>query len=233
MAKSVDNYATFVALDRIAGKASANMPAVYYDSEGQRQRLVLFRDDKNGEDVIYKFKWSRDKRHITLPINKKDIYGTSYVEFLRNHPLNKNSPNAVDHPWFKELDDERDATKAIDSFKIRHEAESKALSLKGKEFDEVCKVLGIEGKEGIKLHKLMEFASRNPSAFLDEVNNPNRKATALFRAAVANKIITKHGFRYVYKDTHVGNDEEKAITKIAEDKDLQEVLEKALANSGK
>lgn len=233
MAKSIDNYATFVALDVIAGNASVNMPAVYYDEEGQRQRLVLFKDDKTGEDVIYKFKWSRDKRHITLPLNKKDIYGTSYVEFLREHPLNKNSSISVDNPWFKELDDEKDAGKAIDSFKIRNEAEGKALSLKGKEFDEVCKVLGIEGKPSIMLHKLMEYASRNPSAFLEEVNNPNRRATALFRAAFASKIITKHGFRYVYQDTHIGNDEAKAITKIAEDADLQEVLEKALATAGK
>lgn len=232
MAKQVNNYATFVALDGITQNASVTIPAVYYGENGERHKLVLYRDDKTGEDVIYKFKFGRDKRHITLPVNKKDIYGNSYVEFLRNHPLNADSPNLTGGPWFKELDNERDAEKALSSFKVRHKAEDLALSLKGNDFEEVCKVLGIDGKPQIKLHKLMEYASRNPSDFISRVEDPNRRATSLFKASVKTKVITKHGFRYVFGDVHIGNDEEKAIIKIASDKELQAILEESIKKAG-
>lgn len=232
MAKSINNYTTFVALDGVANNASATMPAVYYDQDGQRRKLILFRDDKTGEDVLYKFKFGRDKRHITLPLNKKDIYGNSYVEFLRDHPLNSDSPLNTGNSWFKELNSERDAEKALDSFKVRHKAEDLALSLKGQDFEDICKVLGIDGTPQIKLHKVMEYASRNPSDFIDKVKDPNRRPLAIFRSAVEKRIITKHGFRYVFGDVHVGNDEEKAVIKIAEDKELRNVLEERIKKAG-
>ena len=232
MAKSIDNYVTFVALDSAARRTNSSFPATFYDDNGQRKKLVLYKDDKTGEDVVYRFKFGRDKRHITFPKNKKDIYGESYVDFLREHPLNQDSPIAKGSPWFKELDSEKDAEKALDSFEIRNKAENLALSLKGDVFEEVCKVFGFEGTPKIKLHKIMEYASRNPSDFIDRVEDPNRKPTSIFRSAVESKVIKKHGFRYVYGDVHIGNDEEKAIIKIAEDKELQSVLLDAIAKAG-
>lgn len=234
MSQKVKNkYVTFVSLDPVINKASVNIPAVYYDETGQPKRLILFRDNKTGEDVVYKFKFSRDKRHITIPHDKRDIYGESYVEFLRNHPLNKNSYLSDGNPYFKEMDDEKDASIAIDDFRLRNEAENKALALKGAEFEEVCRVLGIEGDPSVMMHKIIEFASRNPRTFLDSLGDPNRKALSLFRAAVSGKAITKKGFMYMYGDTAIGNDEERAVTKIASDPDLQDILTKALSKAGK
>jgi hypothetical protein len=79
---------------------------------------------------------------------------------------------------------------------------------------------------------MIEYATRNPTTFLSSIEDPNRKALALFRAATSAKVITKKGFMYVYKDTPIGNDEERAVIKIASDPDLQDVLTKALSKSG-
>ena len=219
---------TFVSL--LPNRASDTF-YVYYDEEGTRHQMVQG-VDKEGNDIPYRFKLGRDKRFITIPINKKDIYGNSYVDFLRNHPYNKNSPYAIDNPSFKELDSDKDAEIALDSYTLRNRAENLALSLKGKELEEVYKILGYSGEEKVKLHKLMQYASKNPSDFIEKVEDPNRKAQALLNAAIKNKIINKRGFVYKYQDIVLGNDEGRAVTKIAEDKDLQEILEKALSTAG-
>lgn len=219
---------TFVSL---LPKRASNTFYVYYDEDGTKHQLVQG-IDKDGIDIPYRFKLGRDKRFITVPINKRDIYNNSYVEFLRNHPLNQNAPGASSAPWFKELDSDKDAEIALESYKLRHEAETLALGLSEGEREEVYKVMGISGEEKVKFHKLMQYASKNCSDFIEIVNDPNRKAKSIFKSAYANKIITKRGFVYRYQDTHIGNDEDKAIAKIAEDKDLREILEKALKKAG-
>ena len=231
MAKRVDNYATFVALDPVLKKASCSFGS-YRDEDGNLRYISQTTDPRTGQVVVYKFKFNRDKRFITVPLNKKDVNGNSFVDFLRNHPRNANSPIALNNPWFKEVDNGRDAEVAISSVKLRNEAENKALNLKDKEFDEVVKVLGYTGDKNVKLHKVLQYATRNPSDFLSIVSDPNRKARSLFEAALSNKVITRHGFRFVYGDTHIANDKDKAIIKIAEDKDLQEILENALKKAG-
>jgi hypothetical protein len=231
MAKKVDNYVTFVASDKVKKNAGRSFGG-YTDELGEKHYIAMGRDRQTGEDIEYRFKFSRDKRFITVPINKKDINGKSWVEFLRNHPLNSDVRGGERMGWFKEMNSERDASVALESVKLRNKAENLALNLKPSEFDEVCKVLGFDGTEQVKLHKILQYATRNASDFIELVDDPNRKATSIFRSALANKIITKHGFRFVYRDTHVGNDEAKAIAKIAEDKDLQEVLSEALKKAG-
>lgn len=225
---SIKRTVTFVSL--LPNRAS-NTFYVYYDEEGTKHQLVQG-VDKEGNDIPYRFKLGRDKRFVTIPTNKKDIYGNSYLDFLRNHPRNQNSPGASKTPWFKELDSDKDATIALDSYMLRNKAENLALSLKGKELEEVYKVLGFSGEPKVKFHKLMQYASKNCSDFIERVEDPNRKAQALLRAGVDNKIITKRGFVYKYQDIVLGNDEGRAVTKIAEDKDLQEILEKALGTAG-
>lgn len=231
MAKKVENYATFVALDPIVKNTSASF-GTYYDEDGNKKTIVYSLDPRTGADVPYKFKFSRDKRFITVPFNKKDMNGNSVVEFLRNHPKNANSPIQFGQAWFKEIDNGRDAEIAINSVKIRNEAENRALSLKGDEFEEVAKVLGFSGDQKIKLHKILQYATKNPSDFLDVLGDPNRTARALFEAAYKHKIISRKGFMFTYQDVHIGNDKDKSIIRIAEDKELQEILSKALKQAG-
>lgn len=231
MAKPVDNYATFVALDAIIKNASSTF-GTYENEDGQIKYISYNIDQRTGQDVVWKFKFTRDKRFITVPVNKKDANGNSVVEFLRNHPLNANSENPSKAPWFKEIDNGRDAEVAIDSLKLRNEAENKALGLKAEELEEVCKVLGFSGDAKVKLHKLLQFATKNPTDFLSMVDDPNRRARALFESAYKNKIITRKGFMYQFQDVHIGNDKDKAIIKIADDKELQEILANALKKAG-
>lgn len=231
MAKKVDNYATFVATDAIIKNTVCSF-GTYYDEDGSKRQIVYNVDPRTGQDIPFKFKFSRDKRFITVPLNKMDSHGASVVEFLRNHPLNSNSPNPSKSPWFKEIDNNRDAEVAIDSIVLRNQAENKAMSLKGDEFDEVVKVLGFSGEPKIKLHKVLQYATKNPSEFLEVVSDPNRRAVSLFEAAVKAKLITRKGFMYQYQEVHIGNDRDKAIIKIAEDKELQEILQKAIKQAG-
>jgi hypothetical protein len=232
MAKQVDNYVTFVALDPIIRNASASFSVYTEPSTGDRKYISDRRDPKTGEDIMYRFKFGRDKRYITIPIKKSDINGVSWVEFLRNHPYNANSPIAVKNPWFKELDNDRDAHVAIDSVKLRNKAENKAINLKESEVEEIAKVFGFSGTHDIKFHKILQYASKNPSDFLEQVEDPNRDARAIFNEAVKQKIIVKKGFRYIYQDAHIGNDADKSIIKISEDKELKQILSDAIKKAG-
>jgi len=232
MAKNVNQYATFVALDPII-KNSVSAFGSFRDDDGNLRYISYIKDRDTKEDVPYKFKFNRDKRFFTVPVNKTDQNGENVVQFLRDHPLNATSPNAVGNPWFKELDNARDANVAIDSFKVRNEAENKAFGLKGAELLEVASSLGFSGdSDEIIFHKVLQFASKNPSEFLDSVADPNRGARAIFEDATKKKVITKHGFRIVYQDIHLGNSKDLAIAKIAEDKELQEVLKAAIKKAG-
>lgn len=231
MAKPVDNYATFVAMTPILKNASSSF-GTFYDEDGNRKYITYSVDPRTGQDIVWKFKFGRDKRYITVPFNKKDSNGNSVVDFLRNHPLNANSPYPDKNPWFKEIDNGRDAEIAIDSLRLRNDAENKALGLKAEELEEVCKVLGFTGDAKIKLHKVLQFATKNPTDFLTMVEDPNRSAKALFESAYKNKIITRKGFMYQFQEVHIGNDKEKAIIKIADDKELQEIIANALKKAG-
>lgn len=231
MAKKVENYATFVALDPIVKNASTSFGA-YNDEDGNRKYICYATDPRTGQDIVWKFKFNRDKRFVTVPLNKKDINGVLVVDFLRNHPLNANSGRGHKNPWFKEIDNGRDAEVAIESVKLRNEAENKALSLKPAELEELSAVLGFSGDPKIKLHKLLQYATKNPTDFLSRFSDPNRKARALFEKAWDNKLITRKGFMFNFGDVFIGNDKDKAIIKIADDKEFQDIIEQALKKAG-
>jgi hypothetical protein len=228
----VDQYVTFVSL--LPTNAAVTI-GPYTDSIGNYFFLHGSTNDR-GEDVPYKVKFKRSKRHVRFHKDKKDKYGTSFVTWLRNHPRCAGSPFGLpeDLCWFKEANSEKDAKIAFEDYKIRNTAENYVLSLKGKELERVASVLGFSGSASVIHTNILHYASKNPAEFLSKVKDPNLEYEALFRDALSEKVISKRGFRFVYNEVHLGNDEEAVIAKLAEDKDLRLVIQKAISSaSGK
>lgn len=232
MAIKVDDYVTFVSL--LPTNAAFSI-GVYYDEVGER-KYIFANTNERGDDVPYKVKFNRSKRHVRFHKDKVDKYGTNFVEWLRNHPKCVGSPfgTPLELCWFKEADSEKDAKVAFEDYKIRNTAENYALSLKGTELSRVASVLGFSGSESITHTNILHYASKDPKGFLEKVKDPNLEYEAMFRDALSEKVITKRGFRYVYNEVHLGNDEDSVIAKLAEDKDLSDVIKKAISSaSGK
>lgn len=207
----------------------------YYDDEGNKHSLVLGLDS-NGQEIPYRFKIGKDKRFLKVPLNKKDMNGNSYVEFLRNNPHNEGSPIAGNDIWYKELDTDKDAEIVIEDHALRNKAEGIALELASKkmkgDLDEICASLRIKGSDKVKVRKLLEYANAYPSDFIEMAGDPNRKFKALIETALEAKVIKKRGFRYVFNDEHLGNKESDAIDALSKDKDLVKAIEDALKSSG-
>ena len=225
MAIKVEDYVTFVSL--LPTNAAFSI-GTYYNELGERQFIHGGVNEK-GDDVPYKVKFSRSKRHVRFHKDKVDKYGTNFVEYLRNHPRCLGSPWGTPKElcWFKEADSEKDAKVAFEDYKVRNAAENYALSLKGKELDRVASVLGFRGNPSVVHTNILHYASKDPQGFLEKVKDPNLEYEALMRDALSSKVITRRGFRYTYNDVHLGNDEQAVVKKLAEDKDLSEAIKKA------
>jgi hypothetical protein len=226
MAIKVQNYVTFVSL---LPKNAAFTVGSYYDNVGNRFFLHGGENDK-GDVIPYKIKFTRNKRHVRFHKDKVDSNNINYVWFLRNHPRCLGSPFNLPAElcWFKEADSEKDAEIALKDFELKNQAETYALNLKGDEFERVAALLGFQGNKSVVHSNIVHYASKDPSGFLEKIKDPNMKFESMMRKALAEKVITKRGFRFTYNDVHLGNNEQEVITKLAEDKELFKAIEKAV-----
>lgn len=213
--------------------------STYQTLEGDVKFISYGKDPKTGEPIKYFFTFSKKDRVIRVHKNKKDIFGNSVVEFLRNSPECKNSPNGTYEPnengdlvqvgvIFKEMNEESDAEKAIAAKEYRLKAETLAANLKGEELHEVAALLGIYGKETLVKHAVMEVAGNRPPQFMEAYDNPNRKAFALIRKGLNAKVLLQKGSIIMWNDTTIGADEQDAVATLLKDKKMMTALSEAI-----
>lgn len=201
---------------------------------------ISYQLDKSNRPIPYHFSMGTRDRTIRVEKNKVDMNGTSVVEFLRNSPDCKNSPNGnytklkdgtmvQSDIFFKEMDEEADAKNALEAKNYRREAENIAASLDLEEVYDVNAILGHFKKgELLARHFLAEIAGNKPDVFMNAYNNPQRKSLALIKKGLQKEILTLQGTVVLWGKTTLGLDEIDAATNIQKDKKVMEGLEKAI-----
>jgi len=203
--------------------------------------FISYQLDKNKQPIPYVFGFSMRDRVIRVEENKKDVNGISVVEFLRNHPECKDSPNGTyyvdpadgvrkqEFVLFKEMNEEEDAQKALDAKNFRREAENIAANLTLEEVYEVNALLGIfKVGELMSRHAISEVAGNRPDVFMSAYQDPQRRAKAAIKKGIAKNVLQNQGLAIVWNKTMIGIDDVDAAAKLQLDIKLLEALESAI-----
>jgi len=206
--------------------------STYDDPQTGEVHFLAQSKQANGDFRKEWFTFTPLNRSIKIPVNKKDIRGKSYIEFLRNHPDCEGSPNGNYHVdengrtiqhgvWYRELKEEQDASIAIDNRKLRIDAENIAINLPLAECKELGSILGIQAKGPHQMKfSLMEFAQNNPELFMKTYNAPDRKVRGAVKAGIEQGILTKTGTVISWDKTILGSDENEAVALLIKNSDL-------------
>lgn len=201
---------------------------------------ISYQMDKSNRPIPYHFSMGTRDRTLRVEKSKVDMNGTNVVEFLRNSPDCKGSPNGnyvklkdgttiQGDIYFKEMNEEADAKTALDAKNFRREAENIAASLDLEEVYDINAILGhFKQGELLARHFLAEIAGNKPEIFMNAYNNPQRKALALIKKGLVKEVLKSQGTVILWGKTTLGLDEIDAATNIQKDKKIMEGLEKAL-----
>jgi len=234
---NTDDYTFFVLDDAFKNNASFGFRAAYTDRQGDFHKLTTHQLDKStGEKMIRKF--TIQKGHKTLRVHNSR---TEELEFLRNHPNCKGSPNGAYRPgsngemlqldvWFSEVNTERDAAKAVEWRTLRIDAQNKILELAGNDQDliEFGTAIGYLGTPKVVMFSLFEHAEKDPQYILEEINSPDMKAKSLYREGVSKGILQRKGISYMLEDFEIGVDDDSCIKTIKTNEDVAKLLKKKL-----
>lgn len=215
--------------------------STYTDSVGALGRpgtpvMVTYQTDKNKNPIPYHFSFSVRDRVLRVEKDKVDANGMSVVEFLRNSPECKDSPNgnySTDgvqfNVVFKEMNEEADADKALKAKEFRRNAENIAADLSLEDVFEINSLLGIfKQGEVMSRHALLEIAGNRPDVFMDAYENPQRKALSLVRRAIDKKVLHYQGGTVIWNKTTLGLDEQDAATTLQKEPKIYEALDLAV-----
>jgi len=197
---------------------------------------ISYQLDKNNKPIPYVFSMSVRDRALKVDKYKTDMNGISVVEFLRNSPECKDSPNGEYledgtqvNVWFKEMNEESDAEIALSAKAFRRKAENIAADLSIEEVYDVNALLGyFDTKELMARHYIMEVAGNKPQVFMNAYENPQRQALSLIKKGINRKVVSQNGNVVVWNKTTLGIDQQEAATALAKDKKLFESLQKAV-----
>lgn len=213
---------------------NANLAGYSFDSyETIDGDLKYFseRKDQYGNPIKKRYKFSKSQRVIRVPAKKKEE-----IEFLKNSPQCYGSPNNNGHRiMYKKLDDDGDATVAIDAIDQAVRAQAIALKLTGESLRDVAIICGAFGtSESVLKYKCLQYAQKNPDGFINIVVDVEREkgTRSLVRRGLGEKVLVKKGDMISWKDTTLGVDEDDAVANLLKDKKLREAVELAIAKSG-
>ena len=219
------------------------------DETGELWQIFKGRKDKQtGEDIPHR--WKFDKAHRTIRVHKNDksvvpIKRTRYVDgeektelfylpvvdFLRNMPECKGSPNGQyrngEHVgWkFSEVREEEDAITALDAKELKNKAVSEALNLDDAGLVEMAVLYGINTSNlKIAKHRLVDQVESDPAKFLERLESVDRSSKALLLKAVQLGAVKKKGTIYTFGEEVLGHDEDSAISKIMSDSDIEKAI---------
>lgn len=209
---------------------------------GQAGKVVFIakRLTRNNQPEPYQFGFSMRDRNIREIPGVKDIQGYDIVEFLRNHPECKNSPNGeyIVKPdgsmeqvnvFFKEVNEEADAQKLLEANEYRRNAENIAATLTLAEVYEINSLFGIfKTTELMARHALLDLAGNKPALFMEAYENPQRRALAAVRKGLDKHVLKQSGAVVIWNKTTIGLDEQDAATNLQKDPKMLEALESAI-----
>lgn len=184
-------------------------------------------DDKGRQRGKW-FELSQSRRTFVVREGQKDTQGISMYDFLKNAPDCEGSPNAAPDakPLFREMNEAKDAKVALDSGKLRIKAAASAYDLDDETLAEIAAHIGyFEDADDLMRHRVVEYAEKRPEDYFEVLNSGDRSVRALVRKAISDGVLSKRGPVIHWKDTVLGNDEDKAVAKLIEDKAMLGALQ--------
>jgi hypothetical protein len=205
---------------------------------------ISYQVDGKNKQIPYFFGWGKTRdRVLRVEASRVDINKTSVADFLRSHPECKDSPNGTYYNdpatgerkqsgvFFKEMNEEQDAAKALEAKNYRREAENIVANLPLEEVYEINAVLGIfKVGEVMSRHALSEMAGNKPQVFMEAYQNPQRRAISIVRKGLDKKVLSYQGAAVIWNKTQIGHDEVDAAAFLSrvDNKKLLEALESAI-----
>jgi len=204
----------------------------YNNDKGQITGFIEGKD-KDGLPVYRRWKFDRDVRKISVHKDKTSpIDGTNAVEFLRNSPNCKGSPNgsytlAGDQldVFFEEVNEATASAIGLEFETQRIDAQNAALKVKGQDFIDLCALIGVFDKdETVMRFSLVDYAKNKPQSFMDIYNDPVRQLKSLIRRAVKTGVFNKDGKMLTWENQLIGVDEEDAVAKLKTNENLLKAI---------
>lgn len=203
-----------------------------YNNEVGQTTGFIEGKDKDGQPIYRRWKFDRDVRKISVHKDKTDIDGKKAVEFLRNSPNCKGSPNgsytiAGDQleVYFEEVNEAKAAAKGLEFETLRIDAQNAALKVKGQDFIDLCALIGVFDKdETIMRFSLVDYAKNKPQSFMDIYADPVRQLKSLVRRAVKANVFQKDGRMLTWENQLIGVDEEDAVIKLKGNENLLKAI---------
>ena len=199
----------------------------YNNDRGQGVGFIEGKD-KDGQPIYRRWKFDRDVRKISVHKDKTDLDGKNAVEFLRNSPNCKGSPNGIYTPdgnqievYFEEVNEAKAAAIGLDFEVQRIDAQNAALKVKGQDFIDLCALIGIFNKdETVMRFALVDYAKNKPQSFLDIYNDSTRQLKSLVRRAIHENVFIKEGKKITWENALIGVDEDDAVASLKKDEQL-------------
>ena len=206
----------------------------YTNEFGQEIGFMDGKDSK-GQPIYHRWKFDQDgARTIRVHKNKTDVSERKLnaVEFLRNSPNCKGSPNGAyslygtqTDIYFEEMNDEKTAREGLNAEVVRVDALNAALKVKGQDFVDLCALIGVFNKEeSVMRFALVDFAKNKPDKFNELYHDPVRQLKSLIRRGVSANVITKEGRMLSWENKLLGVDEDDAVRALKTDENLFKAL---------
>jgi hypothetical protein len=199
---------------------------------GVAVQYVVSKDDR-GRDKGKFFTLSQSHNAFMVNDTDRDLYGTRMIEFIANSPFCEGSPNGSykedangnlvqTNVMYRLLNDEKDAEVALEASLNRSKAQLSANEIDEQTLLEVATIgIGYNGKpDKIMRHRVVEWAGKRPKDYFEVLNSGDRLVRALIRKAIADNIFTVKGELIYWASTLIGTDEDSAVKKLVDDKDL-------------
>jgi hypothetical protein len=128
----------------------------------------------------------------------------------------------------KLLETELDAQYAADATLKRAEAQVSVGGLDDQTLTEIAAMIGVFGPANMTMkHKVIEFAGKRPIDYFKYLNSGDRGVRALIRRGIADGILQQKGTIIYWKETIVGEDEDRAVAHLLQDSAMFKTLNDA------
>lgn len=223
------NYHNFILIKPIPGSWSF---VSYDDSDGKSYRAIRGVDDQ-GKDRGFVVTFSSKERIYRFKKNQKvsvrkdgKLTEMKLYEYVKGHPMCLDGYNFGGVALFKEVEPERDAKMVLDAKKLRNQAETTALTLKGKELKDMAVMLGeFSENQDLQMRAVLEFAGNDPGVFLKMLDDPQHEIKALVKKALKAGLLKKEKSTVLWEKEVLGS-EDAAVEWLSNNKEKLTILKK-------
>lgn len=202
---------------------------------GLAVQYVISRD-KFGNPKGKNFTISQSRNAFKVRKDDKDVTGLSMYEFLAAHPQCEGSPNGtyVDGRQvdvvFKVMNNEADATVALEAAMNTTKAKMSALELDEQTLAEVASIgIGFHGNpDALMRHRVVEWADKRPLDYFKVLDSGDRFLRAVIRKAIKENLIEVRGTLHYWGNELLGGSEDAAIAYLTANSDAETALKEAV-----